>query len=67
MPQMMFHIKDYRTCEIIKLMKRQSKYRTTIKARKTGKDSDHLLAEEQYLNERPELLDALKSGEVVYC
>lgn len=65
--QMMFHIYDLRTGEKILCMKRQSKYRTTIKYRKSGKDFDHLKAEEEYLNENPDLLDQLKLGEVIYC
>jgi hypothetical protein len=65
--QMMFHIFDLRTGERILCMKRQSRYRTTIKMRKTGNEFQHLKSEEEYLNENTDLLDALKAGKTIYC
>lgn len=64
--QMMFHIFDIRTGEKILCMKRQSKFRTSIKIRKSGADYDHLRAEEEYLNDN-NLIQRLKAGEVIHC
>lgn len=64
--QMMFHIFDLRTGEKILCLKRQSKFRTSIKIRKSGADYDHLCAEEEYLNDN-NLINKLKAGDVIYC
>lgn len=64
--QMMFYIVDRSTGEKILCMKRQSKFRTSIKIRKSGPDYDHLLAEEQHINDN-NLIGRLKAGEVIHC
>lgn len=63
---MMFHIFDLSTGEKILCLKRQAKFRTSIKIRKSGPDYDHLLAEEEYLNDN-NLIGRLKAGEVIHC
>ena len=37
-----------------------------LKLRKSGKDGNEI-AESDYLNENPELIDRLKNGENIYC
>ena len=53
---------------IIKVLQRRTKYGTTLKIRKSGKDGCHI-AEQDYLllPECKHLLEDLKSGKVIYC
>jgi len=48
------------------LLRRAAKHGIKVKIRKTGKPGMRMEAEEQHLHERPDLIAAIESGEVVY-
>ena len=48
------------------ILKRQStKYYTYLKFRKSGKENQHLLAEEQFLTDKPDLITKLQEGKTI--
>ena len=66
------HFIDKRTGEKILVLTRIGKridkfcHVVNLKLRKSGKDGIEI-AESDYLNENPEVIDRLKNGENIYC
>ena len=63
------HIFDVATNEKILVLVRQGSSGFYLKRRKSGKDGQHLVSEEYFLNEpeQKSRFEKLKNGEVVFC
>jgi hypothetical protein len=51
---------------ILLLLRRPAKYGIKVRIRKSGKPGMRLLAEEEHLHERPDLISEIESGKVIY-
>ena len=52
--------------QILLLLRRPSKYGIKVKIRKSGKPGMRMEAEEEHLHSRPDVIERIENGEVVY-